>query len=965
MRGARQGVVIGPERFLKKRRASELQRPTGPDVISALAAEDRSPLLIGLALLLGATTAMSVVTISLQPHAHPDELIFFAIAAGGFGLIALSLRVRRIEYLQAAWSAVALVAAVLLERILTLFLSGYFDDPSRSMFMPVFAFLPLLYLVSMALLRDHHALEASIALWVAFSSLVTALSAPYWSETPPRSSLIGLLSFIWFGHAVFIAAFAAVARDLRRAFRQLGGSEARFRSLFDLAAVGINVTDESGRYLMVNRRMADMLGYTQDELCGLNFRDVTLPEDVDGNVHMTQQLVARRLERFRAEKRYRSKGGRIVHAEIFVCELECQPDGQRRFICVALDITERRRAEDAAAEHRRIRDFHFDNTPVGVVEFDPDLRIRRWSKRAEKIFGWTEAEVVGRTAEAVGVIPPDQVAARAERLHRMFEGGQDRLSALVPMFHRSGRRLWIELHNSIARDAQGQPSTLISMSLDVTESQDMLRMLNESEARFRSIFNQAAVGIALLDAEGRWLNVNHKLCEITGYSMDELMQVSFQSITHPDDLDRDLHMAAAVMDCTIDHYSMEKRYIRKDGSLVWVLLFVRRLDATPDSPARFVSVVEDIDERKAAESRVRALTASLESRVAERTAQLRDIIRTGQRRNEELTLITEMGRLLSAATEMSEAAMVVTRYLPRIFPLADGALYLGDSSHELFDRKTHWGEGKPGLQMFQRGECWALRRGESHHVEGEPDALHCMHVHGGSRTHPHLCMPIQSLGSPLGLIELAWGRTSEGWAPEIPLIRSVAEKIGLAFGNLRLREELSRQALLDPLTGLNNRRWLETALRMRVARHSRTGEGFAVLMIDVDHFKSVNDLYGHEAGDRALQEIGAALLRSVREGEAAARFGGEEFTVLLDTAGKMDAQGAAERIRLAITAIRVRIKERDLPPLTISIGVAMYPDDGDDPQRVLERADEALYEAKRKGRNQVQVAGAAALTHQP
>lgn len=769
--------------------------------------------------------------------------------------------------------------------------------------------------------------------------------------------MVGLLIFIWFGHATFIVAFAAVARDLRRTFRQLGGSEARFRSLFDLAAVGINVTDESGRYLMVNRRMADMLGYTPDELCGLNFRDVTLPEDVEANEPLNDRLAACRLERFRTEKRYRSRSGRVVHAEIFVCELERQPDGERRFICVALDITERRRAEEAAAEHRRIRDFHFDNTPVGVVEFGPDLRIRRWSKRAEKMFGWTEAEVMGRTAEAVGVIPPDQTAARAERVRRMFEGGQDQLTTLVPMIHRSGRRLWIEVHNSIARDAQGQPSTLVSMSLDVTESQDMLRMLNESEARFRSIFNQAAVGIALLDAEGHWLNVNQKLCEITGYSLDELMQIDFQSITHPDDLERDLHMATAVMDRTIDHYSMEKRYIRKDGSLTWVLLFVRRLDATADLPARFVSVVEDIDERKAAESRVRALTASLESRVAERTSQLRDIIRAGQRRNEELTLITEMGRLLAAATDMSEAATVVTRYLPRIFPLADGALYLADPANERFDRKAHWGEAKPGASMFERGECWALRRGETHHVEGEPDALHCSHVQIDSRTHPHLCVPIQSLGAPLGMIELAWGRTSEGWAPEIPLIKTVAEKIGLAFGNLRLREELSRQALLDPLTGLNNRRWLEAALRMRVARHSRSGEGFAVLMIDVDHFKSVNDVYGHEAGDRALQEIGAALLRCVREGEAAARFGGEEFTVVLDTVGKVDAQGAAERMRLAVTAIRVRLKDRDLPPLTVSIGVAMYPGDGDDAQRVVERADEALYAAKRHGRNQVRMAG--------
>ena len=615
------------------------------------------------------------------------------------------------------------------------------------------------------------------------------------------------------------------------------------------------------------------------------------------------------------------------------------------------------------SEHQRIRDFHFDNTPLAVVEWDAGMRVKRWSRRAEQLFGWNEADAMGRSGEELRMFPVEERDARRARVDRMFRGEQEHSVSKMALLHRGGRGLWAEVHNSVIRDADGRVQTLVSMALDITESQEMLHMLNESEARFRSIFNQAAVGIALLDAEGRWLNVNQKLCEIVGYSMDELMAINFQSITHPDDLDRDLHMATAVMDRTLDHYSMEKRYLRKDGSVVWVMLFVRRLDATTDQPARFVSVVEDIDERKAAEARVRALTASLESRVAERTAQLRDIIRAGQRRNEELTLITEMGRLLSAATDLSEAGQVVMRYLPRIFPLADGALYLADKTHERFDRHAHWGEVKPGQPVFERSECWALRRGELHHVEGEPDALHCSHVHPDAHSHAHLCVPIQALGTPLGLIELAWGRTSEGWAPEIPLIKTVAEKIGLSFGNLRLREELSRQALLDPLTGLNNRRWLENALRMRVARHSRSGEGFAVLMVDVDHFKSVNDVYGHEAGDRALQEIGGVLARSVREGEAAARFGGEEFTVVLDTSNPVEACGAAERIRTAVTAIRVRLKERDLPPLTVSIGVAIYPLDGDDVHVVLERADSALYASKHNGRNQVTLAGASASAH--
>lgn len=926
--------------------------------------------------LVGALMLASAWVLSDDPDPQTFDLSFVVGCGLLLLLVAGLFRARLVSYGFASTSGVALTGALLVERILVMFLQDDFDPQQQTLFVPVFAGLPLLYVMTFVLLPPQWAERVAVSLWLLISMLITALTMPHWPQPEQQAPVVMLLSFVWLGHSTYLVLFsaawrrqqmlvdrhaklAAAERGLHENVRQ---SEARFRSLFDLAAVGINVTDASGRYLMVNERMADMLGYSRDELVGMNFRDVSPPEDGAITARLMDSLTDGTTERFRQEKAYLRKDGGRIDVEVFTRELDDGAGQERRFICVALDISERKRADVLAAEHRQIRDFHFENTPLAVVEWDIEMRVRRWSKRAEQIFGWTEAEALGRTGEELRMFPVEEREPPRHRISRLFGGEVDRYTLKMALLRRGGRSLWAEVHNAIVRGPDGSIQGLVSMALDITESEEMLRMLNESEARFRSIFNQAAVGIALLDADGRWLNVNQKLCEITGYSLDELMQINFQSITHPDDLERDLHMSTAVMDRTIDHYSMEKRYVRKDGSLVWVLLFVRRLDATADLPARFVSVVEDIDERKAAEARVRALTASLESRVAERTEQLRDIIRAGQRRNEELTLITDMGRLLAAATDMSEAATVVTRYLPRIFPLADGALYLADPANERFERKAHWGEAKPGASTFERGECWGMRRGETHHVEGEPDALHCAHVHGDSRTHPHLCVPIQSLGAPLGLIELAWGRTSEGWAPEIPLIKTVAEKIGLAFGNLRLREELSRQALLDPLTGLNNRRWLEAALRMRVARHSRSGEGFAVLMIDVDHFKTVNDVYGHEAGDRALQEIGAALLRCVREGEAAARFGGEEFTVVLDTSLKQDAQGAAERMRLAVAAIRVRLKDRDLPPLTVSIGVAMYPNDGDDAQRVVERADEALYAAKRNGRNQVRMAGGDAAT---
>lgn len=578
---------------------------------------------------------------------------------------------------------------------------------------------------------------------------------------------------------------AEMAQAQRQALAAVAQSEAHFRSLFELATVGISVTDERGRFLSVNPRMLDLLGYTrEEELLGRNHHSVTLPADVEP-------------------------------------------------------------------------------TPSGEV------------------------------------------------------------------------------------------TALVSMAQDITESQQMLSLLNESEARFRGIFNQAAVGIALLDAQGSLLNVNQKLCEILGYSLDELLATTFAAITHPDDLQRDLHLSHALLDGSLDQFSIEKRYVHRDARIIWAMLFVRRIDAPAGEPPRFVSVIEDISERKAAEERVQALTASLESQVVERTEQLRERVRAGQRRNEELALITDMGRLLSASSDPIEATQVVMRYLPRIFPLADGALYLEGRRGGLFERQVHWGDATLGAGTFTAADCWALRSGEIHHVEGAGDPLHCVHASAESHAHSHVCVPVLSLGQPLGLIELGWGDVGQQWAPEMTLVKTVAETIGLALGNLRLREELSRQALTDPLTGVHNRRWLDQCLRERVSVHARNGQGFALLMIDVDHFKLINDSYGHEAGDRALHDIAQSLQRAVRDHESAARFGGEEFAVVLPGIGRMEALAVGERLRQNVAALEVRSNDIDLRRLTISVGVALYPEDGASAQAVVEAADAALYRAKQGGRNRV------------
>ncbi|MGY1652201.1 histidine kinase N-terminal 7TM domain-containing diguanylate cyclase [Geodermatophilus sp. SYSU D01119] len=179
----------------------------------------------------------------------------------------------------------------------------------------------------------------------------------------------------------------------------------------------------------------------------------------------------------------------------------------------------------------------------------------------------------------------------------------------------------------------------------------------------------------------------------------------------------------------------------------------------------------------------------------------------------------------------------------------------------------------------------------------------------------------------------------------------------------RLRAELAEEAVRDPLTGLHNRRHLDRALGAGLAARPRTGE-LSVLVVDVDHFKRVNDRLGHAAGDVVLTALAGILAGAVREGDTAARLGGEEFVLVLPGAGREQALARAERIRRTVAATRHDVDGGPLT-VTVSIGVAVCPADGASAAALLEAADRALYTAKATGRDRVVAAGPAAFVPAP
>ena len=171
------------------------------------------------------------------------------------------------------------------------------------------------------------------------------------------------------------------------------------------------------------------------------------------------------------------------------------------------------------------------------------------------------------------------------------------------------------------------------------------------------------------------------------------------------------------------------------------------------------------------------------------------------------------------------------------------------------------------------------------------------------------------------------------------------------------QQQIHRLISHDDLTGLLSSRSFFSELRREAGRSKTEGRHFCVLMMDIDHFKSVNDSYGHLTGSKTLEEIGACIVKSLRSGDAAARFGGEEFAAFLLDAELAQADIAAERIRLSIEeypfSVMKRGQQADSHHVTISIGIASFPEDSEDPIELVEMADSALYRAKREGRNRV------------
>ncbi|QDZ28452.1 diguanylate cyclase [Noviherbaspirillum sp. UKPF54] len=334
---------------------------------------------------------------------------------------------------------------------------------------------------------------------------------------------------------------------------------------------------------------------------------------------------------------------------------------------------------------------------------------------------------------------------------------------------------------------------------------------------------------------------------------------------------------------------------------------------------------------------------SIQSRVAEL-----------QRHGDELRELKEMNDALQSCVTQDEVLAIVRQFALRLFPDQPGMLYLMHSSGDHLEAKSRWND-PAAMGEFLPQDCWAVRRGKMYRVEAEGNQPRCHHVQEPPPGN-YVCVPLMVQGEMLGVLHIENDRAGSR-SREQPLVQAVAEHTALTLANLRLRDTLHAQAMRDGLTGLFNRRFMEESLSREMRNAQRNKSPVAIVMIDIDHFKRFNDTFGHAAGDMLLREVGGMLQRQMRGGDLACRYGGEEFTVILPATALRNAAELAEKLRDSARGLSVTMDGHALGQITISLGVASFPEHGDTWEAVLHAADIALMQAKHT-RNRTMVYGA-------
>jgi len=341
--------------------------------------------------------------------------------------------------------------------------------------------------------------------------------------------------------------------------------------------------------------------------------------------------------------------------------------------------------------------------------------------------------------------------------------------------------------------------------------------------------------------------------------------------------------------------------------------------------------------------------------------QLSSAIQDLEARSREMMLLNQLSDALHICHTENDSYDVLQSFARKLFPGDQGILWIADNNN--FNIATTWGKISPQKSTLTTNSCRCFNQQNMLFVEDVGEHPRCQSC-GPADGHIYLCIPLKNQSSGMGVLHFQFGMQQPRIFDDTftrrlesrrMLICRMIEHYALSLANLRLREALKHESRHDPLTGLFNRRHMQKMLKSAYEKAIKNKHNLGIVMIDIDHFKSFNDTYGHDTGDEVLKHLGAYLKKKMSSTLQPCRYGGEEFLLMCPNLTSEALFQTAEMIRKGImNDIKVPYKDQ-LLDVTASLGAAFFPQHGGDMTSVIQCADSALYDAKKNGRNQVQM----------
>jgi PAS domain S-box-containing protein len=371
----------------------------------------------------------------------------------------------------------------------------------------------------------------------------------------------------------------------------LNESEQKYQALVETTDTGYVILDAEGRVVDANQEYLRLTGRkTISELLGHQVTEWTVTRDLARNGEEVRKcLETGRVRNLQID--YLKPEGEITPVEINATVVRTSEG--LRILTLCKDITERRRAERSLLEMENIFTLFLEHSPVYVFFKDADLRPLRLSRNYEKLLGRPLDQILGRTMDEL--FPPELAKSMIADDQRIIQE-----NALVRIDETLGEHHYTTIKFPVVQE--GKPPFLAGITIDITDRKRAEEALKESEARFRTIFEQVAVGMVIVATDGRFIHVNPAFQAFLGYSEPELQAMSIRDVTHPDFIEADLRNIQACLRGELPYYLNEKLYLRRDGQEVWGRLLATVLRDETGKPRSLVAIIEDISERKVAET---------------------------------------------------------------------------------------------------------------------------------------------------------------------------------------------------------------------------------------------------------------------------------------------------------------------------------------------------------------------------